>query len=218
MKPSRSLTIMLIAGTAALGALALVYQARSRPVAPTPVTRTAEPLDSGAVAQTPPPVVEAAEAVPAPAPSAKPRPQASLPPPRFLPPPPPPQPRSPAQSTPPPSSLSRPESAAALVDKSRSASEQARGVYDALGIPPEQRVQIKQVLDIQRDRMLEIRGQLTAGQIDQRGFGSAIRELRAETDANLTSILGAEGLKAWRNYQREVGKSLGPALEKMVAP
>ena len=216
MKPSRSLTIMLIAGTAALGALALVYQARSRPVAPTPVTRTAESLDSGAVAQAPPPVVEAAEAAPAPAPPAKPRPQASLPPPRFL--PPPPQPRSPAQSTPPAISLARPESAAALVDKSRSASEQARGVYDALGIPPEQRVQIKQVLDIQRDRIMEIREQLTAGQIDQRGFGSAIRELRAETDANLTSILGAEGLKAWRNYQREVGKSLGPALEKMVAP
>jgi hypothetical protein len=114
--------------------------------------------------------------------------------------------------------LSRPGSTAQLVDKSRSAVEQARGIYDALGIAPEQRTQIKQVLDIQRDRFQEIRERLRAGQIDRHAFDQAIGELRAETDANLTAVLGAEGVKAWRSYQRELGTSLGPSLAKVVEP
>jgi hypothetical protein len=204
--------VMLVAGTAGLCALVLVYQARSRPVTlPAPTRRMSVPLDA-AVAALPPSPVVAAEPDPAPP---KPRSLSGLPTPRFLPRSQPPQPAPPA---PPPTPRSRPESTAPLVDRSRSAPEQARAIYDALGIAPEQRTQIKQVLDIQRDRFQEIRQQWMARQIDERAFGEAIRELRAETDANLTGILGAEGVKAWRSYQREVGKSLGPSIEKMLEP
>jgi hypothetical protein len=199
--------VMLVGGTAGLGALVLAYQVRSRPVTPpATTTRMSAPLDAAAAALPPSPVL-AAEPDPAPP---KPRSRSGLPPPRFLPPPQPPKP--------PPTPASRPESTASLVDSSRSAPEQARAIYDALGIAPEQRTQVKQVLDIQRDRFKEIRQQWIASQIDERAFGEAIRELRAETDANLTAILGAEGVKAWRSYQREVAKSLGPTLEKMLEP
>jgi hypothetical protein len=213
MKPSRSRTLILVAGTAGLVALALVYQARPRPAPPlTPTAHTSAPL--AAAAPEPAPTLDA-ERAPGPT---RPGPPSGLPPPRFLPPSQPPEPAPPSQSAPPPTPPARSASAVPRLDPSRSAGEQARAIYDALGIPPEQRTQVKQVLDIQRDRFQEIREQLMAGQIDQRGFGNALRELRAETEANLVTILGAEGVKAWRGYQREVGKSLGPSLEKMVAP
>jgi hypothetical protein len=74
-------------------------------------------------------------------------------------------------------------------------------VYAALKLTPEQTQHARDVLRIQRDRVSELGQALRERKLSLEEFRKAMRELGAETDRNLLSVIGEKKLQEWRDYQ-----------------